>query len=138
MLEILSYFLYLYIGIFILTTICSLFSAKDITHLPNNSNSLDRTNYFPNKCSGCKNFNGINYKIGDRYNVNALVDCTIGKKAKISDGCNSFSPKCTGCQSDCFYLREGTGPSTCDYGHKYLEQLNKPCFQYAKKDYFYD
>lgn len=126
------------IVIFILLIIFSFFSENKPSYSSRSTSSQNRTNYFPNKCAGCKYFNGTIHNIGDRYSSNTLVDCAIGERARISDGCHHFFPKCTGCQSDCLYLREGSGPGSCDYGHKYHDQLNKPCFQYSKKDYYYD
>ena len=83
---------------------------------------------FPNKCYGCQHYDGFNNFDGSR----TMVRCDLGKSARISIGCGSFSPDITAnCYRNCIYDNGGN----CAKGvHRAAFKSVDYCHQFAYTD----
>lgn len=87
---------------------------------------------FPNKCEACSHMNGIINPKGEPWSGDIRVDCELGVRSTIEQGCSQFVPNILGCSSRCYYYND----KNCNKGHDIT--LAHKCLDYSVIDYIDD
>ncbi len=84
------------------------------------------SSHFANKCFGCEYYDG--FRTWD--NNRTIAQCEIGRNARISSGCSSFSPDVTASCYHCIYYSK----SKCKKGNDTKKYNSGGCYDFAHKE----
>lgn len=85
---------------------------------------------FLNKCEVCSHMNGCINPKGQPWSGNIRVDCELGIRSTLVEGCKQFAPNISGCSNRCFHYHHNS--EKCNKGHNTRKMHN--CLDYVIED----